>query len=127
MKSQIIPLAAFGLGYLLLGCTPGSELRAFIPGRYVSHAQGEFSISCDTLIIHSAGHSGEVYRMERRSAFRRVEQGALQPRERKREVWTGHLEEESRTITESRRGKRIRFFPEGGYLLLERRTYQKID
>lgn len=116
-------LAAGGLA----ACNQSSDIQKFIPGTYVNYAEGEFSIAYDTLVIQADPQQKGTYRIQRKSAYQRIEGDSLQPKVHKKENWTARYNAETGSMQETRHGKVITFYPKDGILKVEKREYQKID
>ncbi|MFC4213365.1 hypothetical protein ACFOWA_19390 [Pedobacter lithocola] len=122
MKSTIAKLVV-GI-VLMLGCST-DKVRDFIPGTYVNSAGGEFSIADDTLEVELI--EGNNYVIHRRTGFNLITEGKLGKREYEVEVWKTIYNAEAQSLTETRKGKIISFFPDKNSLSIGRRTYKKIN
>jgi len=116
-------LLALGLSFALASCA-SDEVRDFIPGTYVNSAGGEFSMASDTLILERV--EGNNYRVFRRTGYNLISNGKVGLREFETEVWTCAYSPAAQTLTESRKGKVISFYPDRGVLQVSRRMYQKM-
>lgn len=99
----------------------------FIPGVYVNHSKGEYSIADDTLVVRLV--DGRNYQINRSTGFNRMVDGErreLGKREHERETWNGVYDGETGVINESRYGKVISFFADSGLLQVSSRVYKKI-
>lgn len=102
----------------------------FIPGVYVNHSEGEYSVADDTLVVRLV--DGRNYQINRSTGFNRVVDGErrerIEPgkREHERETWSGVYDRETGVINESRYGKVLSFFPDSGLLRVSNRVYKKI-
>ena len=116
-------LLALGLSFALASCA-SDEVRDFIPGTYVNSAGGEFSIASDTLILERI--EGNNYRVFRRTGYNLISNGKVGLREFETEVWACAYSPATKTLTESRKGKVISFYPDRGVLQVSRRMYEKM-
>lgn len=116
-------ILALGLSLGLVSCA-SDEVKDFIPGTYVNSEGGEFSIASDTLIVELV--EGNYYQISRRTGYNLIRDGQVGEREYETEVWTCAYSPVTRTLTESRKGKIISFYPEKGALQVRRRVYEKI-
>ncbi|GGC33447.1 hypothetical protein GCM10011386_26930 [Parapedobacter defluvii] len=111
-----------------MGCGPtGKDTPSSITGTYVNHAEGEYSISDDTLEVSPDGTREHTYRILRRSTFRRIaEDGTHGDPVHQREEWTAVLNPETGALRETRKRRNITVQPESGTLTVEKREYRKI-
>jgi hypothetical protein len=116
-------LLGLGLSLGLAGCL-GDEVKDFIEGTYVNSAGGEFSIASDTLVLEQI--DGNNYVVHRRTGYHLISEGKVGPKEHETEEWSCVYSQDTKTLTESRHGKIISFFPEKGALQVGRRVYEKI-
>jgi len=122
MKTTIIP-AIFSL-IIFMGCN-ADHSRSFIQGTYVNHDGGSYSVADDTLAIeHSCGNS---YLINRRTAFNLIRDGKKGKREHEIEQWQATYDETSGTLTETKKGKTLSFYPEKGILMVGSREYRKLN
>jgi hypothetical protein len=103
-----------------------TDTRSFIPGTYVNHAEGEYSVAYDTLIIQPMSEESGTYRIYRKTAFQRIENSKLMKVERENEQWTALYNDQTKSMQETKKGKIITFYPEANRLLVGNREYQKI-
>lgn len=121
MKTSIYLL----LWLLLFGTAcQQKKTENFIPGTYVNHSKGDYSIADDTLQVSLV--QGENYQILRRTGFNRVVDGKPGRREYDTETWSGLFDTKTGVINESRYGKVISFYPDSGLLRVNQRTYKKI-
>jgi len=116
-------LLGLGLSLGLVSCT-SDEVKDFIPGIYVNSAGGKFSIASDTLVLELV--EGNNYQVFRRTGYHLIRDGKVGPREYKTEIWTCAYSQATKTLTESRLGKIISFYPENSALQVGRRVYEKL-
>lgn len=125
MKTKIL-LTVFSLALisLLFACN-GTGNKSFMPGTYVNHAGGTYSIADDTLIIEHAG--GNNYLIHRSTGFNLIRDGKKGKREFETEKWNAIYNTENGTLTETRKGKILSFYPDANKLMVGNREYEKIN
>lgn len=97
-----------------------------ITGTYINHAESEFSIADDTIMVESKGQNNYV--IHRKTGFRLIgENGELGKLQLETEEWKTVFDEGSETMTERSKGRVISFDPAKGLLMLENSKYQRID
>lgn len=112
-----------------LACQP-KKTENFIPGVYVNHSKGEYSVADDTLVVRLV--DGRNYQINRSTGFNRMVDGERgkrrEPgkREYERETWSGVYDAGAGVINENRYGKVLSFFPDSGLLRVSNRVYKKI-
>jgi len=116
-------LVGLGLSFALASCF-SDQVRDFMPGTYVNSAGGEFSVASDTLILKKI--EGNNYQIFRRTGYNLIRDGQIGAREYETDVWTCAYSPATKTLTESRHGKVISFYPDRGALQVSRRVYEKI-
>lgn len=120
-----------GLAVLFIACQKQS-LRSFVPGVYVNHSSGKFSLADDTLVIRLEGRERRRERVpdrfviERRTGFNRIREGRTGKREYEQERWEVVLDEAAAVLNELKHGKVIRLFPDSAMLKIGKRRYDKI-
>lgn len=125
MKTKIILMAL--ISALLMACNGGAtDARSFIPGTYVNYAEGEYSIAYDTLIIQPMSEQNSTYRIYRKTAYQRKENGKLMNLQRENEQWVALYNEETKSMQETKRGKMITVYPDAGRILVANREYTKL-
>ena len=125
-KTQLFSLAVCAAS-VLIGCRQGhNKTIDFIPGTYTNHAEGEYSVAYDTLIIQPLDGKSATYRIYRKTGYRRIEGGKLLPPEHKTEEWTAMYNPETKSMQETKKGRMITVYPDAGRILVERREYKKI-
>ncbi|MGK6353169.1 hypothetical protein [Parapedobacter sp. DT-150] len=126
MKTRMLTML-LAAATMLAACNTGADrTRDFIPGTYTDHAEGEYSVAYDTLIIQPLDGKTATYRIYRKTGYRRIESGRLLPPERKTEEWTAVYNPETKSMQETRRGRTITIYPDAGRILVERREYVKL-
>lgn len=120
MKTNII-LSVLAIA-LFIACNT-DKTRSFIAGTYVNETKGEFSIANDTLIIEPV--EGNNFIIHRKTGFNRIRNGKMGIAEHETEEWNAIYSEATKTLTESRRGKLISFFPNANKLMVGKREYKK--
>ncbi|MES2650537.1 MAG: hypothetical protein V4663_02300 [Bacteroidota bacterium] len=126
MKTKIILIAL--ISALLMACRGdgGTDTRSFIPGTYVNYAEGEYSIAYDTLIIQPMSEQNSSYRIYRKTAYQRKENGKLMKLRRESEEWITLYNEETKSMQEVKRGKIITIYPDANRILVVNREYTKL-
>ncbi len=126
MKIKIILMAITAT--LLMACRGGgvTDTRSFIPGTYVNYAEGDYSVAYDTLIIQPMSEQNSSYRIYRKTAYQRKENGKLMKLQRENEQWVALYNEETKSMQEVKRGKIITIYPDAGRILVANREYTKL-
>ena len=117
-------LLGLWLSFALASCDR-DQVRNFMPGTYVNSAGGEFSIASDTLVVELL--EGNNYQISRRTGYNLIRDGQVGEREYETEAWACVYSPATKTLTESKKGKIISFYPERGSLQVSRRMYKKIN
>ena len=120
MKNLIILCA---IAIAAVACK-SDKIRLFIPGTYINSAGSEFSIANDTLVIEPS-ESNNFY-IHRKTGFNLISNGKIGKREYEIENWNAVYDEATKTLTETKKGKLITFFPDSTKLMVGKRTYQKL-
>ncbi|MFC3559498.1 hypothetical protein [Pedobacter jamesrossensis] len=105
-------------------CTT-DKTRSYIPGTYVNSAGGEYSVANDTLVIEPAESNN--FTIQRKTSFNVITDGKKGKRQHETEQWSAIYDEGTKTLTETRKGKLITFYPETGTLKVGKREYKKIN
>jgi hypothetical protein len=105
-------------------CT-SDKTRSFIPGTYVNHAGGEYSVADDTLVIEPAESNN--FLIHRKTGFNVITDGKKGKRQYETEQWNAIYDEATKTLTEIRNGKLLTFYPDANKLLVGKREYIKIN
>ena len=122
MKTNII---LFAIAAVLLAACSNDQTRSFIPGTYVNHAESEYSVADDTLVIEATESNN--FRISRKTGFNQIRNRKQGRREYETEDWTTIYDEGTKTLTETRKGKLLTFYPETGRLFVGKKEYRKID
>lgn len=122
MRNTILTIAVIAM--IMVSCN-SDRTKEFIPGTYVNSATGEYSTADDTLTIVPT--DVDTYIIHRRTGFNRIAGGKQQEREYETEEWQAVYNGNSKTLTETRTGKRITFYPASGSLRVGTREYHKIN
>lgn len=101
------------------------KVRSFIPGTYINDAGSEFSIANDTLVIEPS-ESNNFY-IHRMTGFNLVIEERVGKREYGTENWNAVYDESTKTLTETKKGKLITFYPDSAKLMVGKRTYRKLS
>lgn len=105
-------------------CT-NDKTREFIPGTYVNSAGGEYSVADDTLVIEPAESNN--FSIHRKTGFNVITDGKKGKRQYETEKWNAIYDEGTKSLTETRKGKIITFYPETGTLQVGKRKYTKLQ
>lgn len=105
-------------------CT-SDKTRAFIPGTYLNSAGSQYSVANDTLVITPAESNN--FSIRRKTGFNVITGGKKGKRQYETEEWNAIYDEGAKTLTETRKGKLITFYPETGTLKVGKREYTKIN
>ncbi|MCY1523992.1 hypothetical protein D9M68_589070 [compost metagenome] len=100
------------------------NVRPFISGTYINIAGSEFSIANDTLVIEPS-ESNNFY-IHRKTGFNLINDGKVGKREYETENWNAVYDEATKTLTETKKGKLITFYPDSAKLMVGKRAYQKL-
>lgn len=119
IKTLLLPIS------LWAACT-GNKTKDFIPGTYVNHAQSEYSVANDTLIITKDQHSPISYHISRRTGYQRVKDSKLQPEQHQVKSFTGLWDTEKQTLQLIPNGIILLFQPDQNKLMIENSAYTKI-
>lgn len=120
MKTTII---LFALIIVCFCACNGDSTKSFIAGTYISEATGDYSTASDTLVIE-AGEANN-FSIHRKTGFNRIRNGKKGIREYETEEWKAVYDESTKSLTETRYGKVITFYPEAGKLMVGKREYKK--
>jgi len=104
-------------------CTT-DKTREFIPGTYVNSAGSEYSVANDTLVIEPAESNN--FSILRKTGFNVITDGKKGKRQHETELWNAIYNEGTKTLTETRKGKIITFYPETGTMKVGKREYTKL-
>lgn len=111
------------LALALTACNSGGSGNNF-SGTYVNHAESEFSIADDTLVI--AHTDGEHFIIHRKTGFRELnEQGKSGKPQYEREEWPAVYDPKTGILTESRKGRVLSLAQ--GTLILENSPYRRTN
>jgi hypothetical protein len=109
---------------LLAACSnPQKQVKDFVPGTYVSHAQSAYSIADDTLVIQADPLTENHYQVTRKTGFRRLPNGAPQY---KSKTFSGTFDERRGTLQLTENGLVILFQPAGHQLEIANSKYKKL-
>ncbi|MFA6275799.1 MAG: hypothetical protein WC622_03570 [Pedobacter sp.] len=122
MKNLIILCAI--LVAIVTACK-SDNVRPFIPGTYINNADSEFSRANDTLVIEPS-ESNNFY-LHRKTGFNLISNRKIGKREYETENWNAVYDEATKTLTETKKGKLITFYPDSAKLMVGKRMYQKIN
>ncbi len=105
-------------------CT-SDKTRPFIPGTYINTAGGEHNTATDTLVIEAVESNN--YLIHRKTGFRLIRNGKAGKHQHETEEWKAIYDEGTKTLTETKKGKLITFYPDSGKLLVGKREYKKLN
>jgi major membrane immunogen (membrane-anchored lipoprotein) len=109
---------------LLAACSnPQKQVKDFVPGTYVSHAQSAYSIADDTLVIKADPLTEEHYQVTRKTGFRRLPNGEPQYKSKN---FSGTYDEQRGTLQLTENGLVILFQPAGHQLEIANSKYRKL-
>ncbi len=115
-------------GLLLSSCkniSADNGIKNFLPGVYVNHSAGSYSIAFDTLVVT---HEDEnIFSVERKVSFQKIRHGVLQSKEYHLEQWLAVYNDETKVLTETGKGRILSYVPEKKKLYLNNSVYQKIN
>ena len=103
------------------------NIKDFIPGTYARVAIGEYSKAWDTIYINHYDPSQGTYVIEQRTAFQRIKEGKLQPREFARRKQIAVIDEQTHQLQDPKTGKYYTFSPERESVLAGSAEYKKIN
>lgn len=118
--SMYVLLLALGFS---LACRQNKTLD-FIPGVYVSHFSGTYSVADDTLRISLL--QGNYYEILRSTGFNRLTDGKRGKREYEQEIWYALFDPNNHVLNERGYGKLISFYPDSMMLKVGSEAYKKI-
>lgn len=108
------------------GCSDtATEIRQYIPGRYVNTYAHEYALGRDTITIEPFGDGG--YTITRHTAFQRVRDGKRRPVEHSLRKYSGVYQPQTRTVFETRGGVTLYFDASAGQMKWGTAVYTKID
>lgn len=110
---------------IFVACNSDKSIHSFIPGTYVNQSEGEYSVANDTLVIEASESNN--YIIHRKTGFRRITDGKPGRLENETEEWNALYDEGTKSLTETKKGKLITFYPEANKLLVGKREYKKLD
>ncbi len=122
MKNIII---LFVLAVALITSCNSDRTRPFIVGTYVNESTGEFSLASDTLVIEPSESNN--FLIHRKTGFNRIRNGKKGIREYETEEWNAIYDESTKSLTETRTGKLITFYPNSNKLMVGKREYIKVN
>jgi hypothetical protein len=121
VKIMLLPIS------LWAACTnTQKQVKDFIPGTYVNHAQSAYSIADDTLQIMPDALTENSYHVVRKTGFSRVLNGQLQAPQHQVKSFTGVWNVRQQTMQLTANGVILQFLPDSSELRVENSTYHKI-
>jgi len=126
MKTLIVKIMLLPISFLAACTSKSKQVTEFIPGTYVNHAQSEYSIADDTLQITPDAVTGNSYQISRKTGFRRILNGKLQPEEHQVKSFNGLWDDQKRIMQITQNGIILIFQPEGNKLVIQNSAYRKL-
>jgi len=120
MKRTILSIIA--VAGILVACHRISS--STITGTYTNHAESQFSIADDTLIIKSTG-SDNIYTVTRNTGYRRIVNGKPDSLRHLSKKMTGTWDEQKQQLVILQTGSLFTFPPDGKSLLYGNSEYSK--
>ena len=126
MKNYIFLIALAVVG--LTACQNGgsSSIKDFIPGTYVSQGRSDYSIANDTLEIALGKNTENIYLITRKTGYRRISDGKLQPLQHQVKHWSGEWDEQKQILQIMQTGNFLLFQPDKESLLNGSSEYWKL-
>jgi hypothetical protein len=125
MKNYLLILMIAALG--LAAChSENSNLKDFVPGTYVNQARSDYSVANDTMIIEQGKNTENIYLITRRTGYRRISGGKLQPLQYQVKHWSGEWDEQKQILQIIQTGNPLLFQPNKGSLLNGSSEYRKL-
>lgn len=126
MKKYILILTVAVMGLAACHSGSNSNIKDFIPGTYVSQARSDYSIANDTLVIEAGKNTENIYIITRKTGYRRITDGKLQPLQHQVKHWSGEWDEQKQILQIMQTGNFLLFYPEKGSLLNGSSEYWKL-
>jgi hypothetical protein len=121
IKIMLLPIS------LWAACTNSNhKVTHFIAGTYVNHAQSEYSIADDTLLITQDQQNPNSYHITRKTGYQRIKDGKPGPAEHKAKTFTGLWDKGKQTLQITQNGIILLFQPDQNKLLIENSMYTKL-
>ncbi|HEY8929592.1 MAG TPA: hypothetical protein VIM55_10405 [Mucilaginibacter sp.] len=95
-----------------------------VAGNYINHAQSQFSIADDTLVIEPAG-AENIYHVTRKTGYRRIMNGELDSLRHLLKKMTGTWDESKQQMVILQTGSIFTFTQDGKHLLYGESDYTK--
>jgi hypothetical protein len=121
VKIMLLPIS------LLAACSSKSQQAIdFIPGTYVNHAQSAYSVADDTLQIIPDVMTENSYHVIRKTAFRRILNGKLQPEEHQMKSFNGLWDEQKQILQLMQNGIILVFQPDSNKMVIQNSPYRRL-
>jgi hypothetical protein len=105
----------------------GNSKNPSLSGVYVNHAQSEYSVASDTLIIDAVNLTNKTYSVERHAGFQKIRNGQKQPEQFKKESWQAIWDSGNQVLSEGEYGRQIRLSSDTPGVLLKTTLFKKIQ
>ena len=126
MKNYIFLMALAILGLTACHSESSGNIKDFIPGTYVNQARSDYSIANDTLIIEPGKNTENIFLITRKTGYRRITDGKLQPLQHQVKHWSGEWDEQKQILQVMQTGSFLLFQPDKDSLLNGSSEYWKL-
>ena len=126
MKTLIVKLMLLPVSFLAACNSKNDKAIESIPGTYVNHAQSLYSIADDTLQIIQDGGNENSYLISRKTGFRRILNGKLQPEEHQVKSFNGLWDEKKQILQITQSEIVLIFQPDRKKMTLQNSEYKKL-
>ncbi len=126
MKKHILILAMAVMGLAACHSENDSSVKDFIPGIYVNQARSDYSIANDTLVIEAGKNTENIFLLTRKTGYRRITDGKLQPLQHQVKHCSGEWDEQKQILQIMQTGNFLLFYPDKGSLLNGNSEYWKL-
>lgn len=96
-----------------------------LPGKYVKPIEGVYSKGWDTLTIEQGANNRKFFNVTRHAVYQRYLGTDTIPAE-KREHWTCAYDEETNSLSDTRKGKTLLYNAEENIIIIGQSKYEKI-
>jgi len=126
MKTLFVKIMLLPISFLAACTSNPKKLIEAIPGTYVNHSQSPYSMADDTLQIVQDDATSNTYRISRKTGFRRIMNGKLQPKEYRVKAFSGLWDEQKETLQITQTELVLIFQPDAKKLILKNSEYRKL-